>query len=470
MRFKHCIEEIKEEFYYFEEVLKATAHSSLNTEVVKEIWNGYCYTASHLEVELSDKCVFSVGKVPVPDLDGYSYAIEVSSEGIAISATDEQHLMYGFFDLLAYIEPVNLEVGKEKFRIPYLSVKDRPAIQNRMVHMCVFPETSEDFIRKFIKLCGVLKYNYLVVEFWGMLQFDCLKELGWNCALTKEQAGSFVKLANDLGMEVIPMLNHFGHASSCRVSSGKHVVLDQNPRLQSLFNSTGWVWNIQKQEVRELMRQARKELMELCGEGKYFHIGCDEAYGYENMSTEEVNLLLEYVREIADDLESYGRRPIMWGDMLLYNRYIGGDTYACCCHDEKTEQLLLNNMDKRIIIADWQYEVKNYPIATSVFFKEHGFDVLCCPWDRTTANISVATETIKNHSLMGIMHTTWHTLQEPFHGMPFAYYAAVLSWYQNVPHVAMELDTATILRKIHSADGDYEKTGFMPRQVSEFAG
>ena len=30
-------------------------------------------------------------------------------------------------------------------------------------------------------------------------------------------------------MEVIPMINHLGHASASRACYGRHVVLDQNP-------------------------------------------------------------------------------------------------------------------------------------------------------------------------------------------------------------------------------------------------
>jgi hypothetical protein len=47
---------------------------------------------------------------------------------------------------------------------------------------------------------------------------------------------------------------------------GKHVVLDQNPTLQTYFSEDGWCWDIRKPKVRELFRKIRSELIELCGD------------------------------------------------------------------------------------------------------------------------------------------------------------------------------------------------------------
>lgn len=472
MKTKSCTEETRIGSFHFGDTVRATANPCMNKEIIKELWKGHCYSASELEVTSTDEYVFLIGNVPVPELDGYSYAIEVSVEGIAIAAETEQNLLYGFFALLEYIDPVCLDHGKEHLKIPVLSVKDRPAVNNRMVHFCVFPETDMKFIQKFIRFCGVLKYNYLILEFWGMFRYDCLKELGWNSAFTKEQVRSFVRLANDLGIEVIPMFNHWGHASSGRVALGKHVVLDQNPRRQLLFESNGWVWNIEKPEVRALMKMIRKELIEVCGNGRFFHIGFDEAYGHESLNSDEADLLLDYIREITDDLATYGRRPIMWGDMLLHNRHnTNSQNFYCCnCSTELLEQQLLSKLDKRVVIADWQYNARKYPIETSLFFQKYGFDVLCCPWDESLENIQACAETVTKHALFGIMHTTWHTLQYGApRGIPCVYYAAVSGWYADAPAfscVNCALETAALLRKVQFADGNYESAGWTPHQTT----
>ncbi len=69
-------------------------------------------------------------------------------------------------------------------------------------------------------------------------------------------------MANELGIEIIPMFNHLGHASASRVMHGKHVVLDQNPKLQPLFSEDGWSWNLDNQNTVKLLRNIREELID----------------------------------------------------------------------------------------------------------------------------------------------------------------------------------------------------------------
>ena len=128
----------------------------------------------------------------------------------------------------------------------------------------------------------MLKYSHIVLEFWGMLKLDCMKELSWSIGYEKEQVRPILDEARAMGMQIIPMFNQWGHATACRLISGKHVVLDQNPALQTLFSPDGWSWDLENPEVRRLHRAIRTELCELCGEGDYFHLGCDEVYECED--------------------------------------------------------------------------------------------------------------------------------------------------------------------------------------------
>ena len=109
----------------------------------------------------------------------------------------------------------------------------------------------------------LLQYTHIIIEFWGMLKFDCMKELSWSHGFKKEQILPLIREANDLGLEIIPMFNHWGHASASRVMHGKHVVLDQDPSLYPLFTPDGWSWNIDNPNPLALLRQVRAELYEL---------------------------------------------------------------------------------------------------------------------------------------------------------------------------------------------------------------
>ena len=49
----------------------------------------------------------------------------------------------------------------------------------------------------------------------------------------------------------------------------------------------------------------------------------------------------------------------MWGDMLLNSEAAGvQEGYTCNCRNSKAAESLLTSLDKRLVIADWQYDVK----------------------------------------------------------------------------------------------------------------
>ena len=174
-------------FFGFGSHLKAVAASCLCKDVIKEIWNGFCFLSSDIEMTATEEPILLIGEAQPLPLDDYAYTIHVTQTGVALTAKDEQSLLHGYLMLLEHIEAVDSEQGLETFRIACGFIKDKPAIEKRMVHCCVFPETTVEFLEKFIRICGAMKYNYFILEFWGMLQFDCLKELGWEFALTKNQ-------------------------------------------------------------------------------------------------------------------------------------------------------------------------------------------------------------------------------------------------------------------------------------------
>ena len=294
----------------------AAAHSCLCSDIIREFWRGFTFTYSELDACPVDEYVFSLGNAEKLPLDGYTYSINITSEGVCIGAADESGLIQGFMTLLDRIKADDVDESS-RAAIECCAIKDSPVVGTRMAHLCLFPETELSDIQRFFRLCGALKYSHVVIEFWGMLKYDCMAELAWPNAYTKQQIRPLICEANELGLEIIPMFNHWGHASAGRVMHGKHVVLDQNPALQTYFSEDGWCWDISKPKVRALLRQIRAELMELCGPGSYFHIGCDEAYNFE-FTKDNMDMICDFLNEIGEDLRAHGRRVIAWGDMFLY--------------------------------------------------------------------------------------------------------------------------------------------------------
>ena len=444
--------------------INAIAHSCLNKNIIKEFWRNFTFQGSTLNISESNEFIFSIGNTKPLLIDDCDYSINVDPDGICICAENEKNLIRGFMTLLDRFHAIDHEETLA-VEIACCQIKDKPMIQNRMVHFCIFPETELWELQRFIRFCGALKYTHVVLEFWGMLKYDCMSELSWRHGFTKEQIKPIIQEANDLGLEIIPMFNHWGHASAGRVMQGKHVVLDQNPTLQTYFSDDGWCWDIRNPKVKKLLRQIREELIELCGKGDYFHIGCDEAYNFE-MTKENMDLICDYINGISEEMRLQNRRVIVWGDMFLYrhSHYNPNNKYACNAPTAEAEQYMLGLLSRELVIADWQYDAKQSPVETASVFAQADFDCLLCPWDQGAAQMNSVITTVKEQKLMGVLHTTWHTLSR---GTPYVTHAAIGSFDgvdACVPR-RIRTNTAALLRKVLPANGDYEKSGWSKIQV-----
>ncbi len=454
----------KEGRFVFSGNVTARASKIFDKDVIKEFWRGHTFRLSKLELDFSEELAFSVGNAHCPSLDGNDYAINVEENGFCVTADTEKNLMYGFITLLDLIKA---DEDGERIYIECQEIKESPVIKNRMVHYCIFPDTELWELEKFVRFCGALKYSHIILEFWGMLRYDFMRELSWGHAFSKADAARIIGEANTLGIEVIPMFNHWGHAAACRICHGKHVVLDQAPELQSYFSEDGWCWNYKSEKVRKLLKNIRTELIELCGNGEYFHVGCDEAYGFD-YSKESMDAMCGFLNGIAADLEVSGRKMIMWGDMCLCKNpeYTAGNRYSANCISKEKEDYMLAHIDKKIVMADWQYNAYNYPIETALVFKNAGFETLVCPWDQGPASTDTCLDTVKNHKLSGIMHTTWHTLSL---GTPYVARTAASCWDKSFSNThdfePFRSGSASIMRKVYFVNGDYRSAGWAKQEI-----
>lgn len=448
---------VNEGFFKIEKCVTAKAHSSIADSLVCEMWRGFTFRSSEISFDECEEYIFLIGNAKLLPLGEFDYTVNVTEGGIAVSAKNRDELMRALFTLFDRFELVD-DGGESVLRVGACEFYEKPAIKNRMVHFCVFPDTALWELQKFVRLAAALKYTHLVIEFWGMYKYACLDELSWPHAFKKEELAPIINEARVLGLEIIPMFNHWGHAAGCRSCHGKHVVLDQNPSLQYYFDASGWCWDIKSTRVRELLKKVRRELCELCGDGSYFHIGCDEADGFV-FTKENVDFLIDYLNEISADMKSLGRRVFVWGDMFISKEEGLGD-YICNAPSVEWAQYIRKNLSRDIIIADWQYDMAEVPMKSALVFKEDGFDVALCPWDRKASVTSATVKTVEDEGLFGVMHTTWHTLSRR---TPYVSLCARLAYDGAVYPAKISPDyekTAAILRKVFFVDGDYEKAGW----------
>ncbi len=450
------------------------AISSAVAERMKYLWHRFCCTASTLTIAVCEKDApgFTawLGQHNCPTALPEHYTIDVTDAGVLLSAANEKALLDSFTTLVQLICPVSLDVGEEAFYITTAHIEDKPAIAFRSVHLCIFPDSACSLIEKAIHMAGFLKFTHVVLEFWGTIAYTVCPELGWQGkAWDKAKVREVVSLVQSYGMEVIPMFNHIGHATASRSMAGRHVALNRNLRLAKYFEPDGWTWCSSSQKTRNLLAEIRGELMELCGCGSYFHIGADEAYSFgtcdvcRNKVPHE--LLAETINDITADLCRHGRRPIMWHDQLLEReRFAGFTNPVVASQSAKNTAAAIDLLDKRILIADWQYDYTAPDSPTAPYFAEKGFDTILCPWD-APKNFSALCSHAKRYGSYGVMITTWHHLQSFLPKFPTA---AACAWEKDTPPLGVHhTEVAALLRYLYDAAGNFALSGWYDDERTE---
>lgn len=441
--------------------MTATADPRMNCETVRNLFRGFTFRTCELTLCDGRANCFVIGDVAVPTCpDDAEFVICADARGAAVAAHDYAGLMRGYMTLLSHIDNINT-VGQ--LGIAPLYKKSHFALKNRMIHFCIFPETEYSLFRRYIRLAAFLGFTHAVLEFWGTLRLDCCPEFGWaDASWSREQVIDIIREMRELGIAPIPMINHLGHAPLSRGRTGKHVFLDQNPALYPHFMPDGWSWNTFNPATRKLLADARAELYDIFGEGEYFHAGLDESRMFSHVP-QLFDALPEYLGHLTHAIAAEGRRPMIWMDMLLPPEAFGAEKKQYhSIHTPEECRRVLDALHPSTVLVDWEYDITNAPIVTSLYLKDCGFDVMGAPWlnaKNGTAHIDTATDL----GLFGVMLTTWHTLTSDMMG--------ILSFARNFG--AIEPDwaagstyyTGSLLRKLTFEPLSYHQTGWANHQI-----
>ena len=451
-----------EQAFWLSKTLTARADAAMDANAVCRLFHGFSHQKCELAIERGTANCFVIGSPSLPALpEQAEYILHAEANGVCVLARDHAALMRGYFALLMKIE-------YDKQGALFIAPCTEPSgftVQNRMIHFCVFPETTLPFLHKMLRAIAALQFTHVVIEFWGMLRFDCCEALCWPHAFSKEQIRPILQELRALGVQPIPMFNHLGHAPACRLASGKHVVLDQDPSRYAWFTPDGWSWDVSNPEVLSLLRAVRGELCELFGEGDFFHLGLDESYMYTN-SPALFSTLPAYLSVLTREVTASGRRPMIWMDMFLPPEAYGEEGARFCSVKTPAEcREILASLAPETVLIDWQYDMKKAPIPTSLYFKDTGFDIMGAPWldrDNGAAHVQTAVE----HGLFGVMDTTWHTLPRDAGSiLTIARHmgAATAPWSR---FSGRREELATLLRKLSAEPVTYEQAGWMKHQVT----
>jgi hypothetical protein len=211
-------------------------------------------------------------------------------------------------------------------------------------------------IKPLLALLDQLKswgFNTVLAEYMDGFPFEGeLACLAGEDAMTKEEMKQFVEKAHALEIEIIPLLQCFGHSywilrhdEFVHLSEGYYVGMPENEihddagimRLCTLCPS--------KPDGKELYGKMVSQVMAMHPHSGHFHIGGDEirmnrdcpacSQALENATLE--HLITRHYVDCIDIVASNGVQPIMWCDVLL------------------AYQETMDALTGRVTVMDWDY-------------------------------------------------------------------------------------------------------------------
>jgi hypothetical protein len=179
--------------------------------------------------------------------------------------------------------------------------------------------------------------NAVLVEYEDVFPFQCV-EVAWDKAScwTPDTLRAFQAAAAENGVEIIPLQQCLAHLEYLfRWPAYRR--LSEDPAEAATVCPTN-------PEAVAVIASMLREVLEAHPDSRYVHLGMDEARSL--VTSERVRerggplvVFLEYLRGLCDIVESYGKTPIIWSDML--EDHFEADAFA-----EFTD---------RVILAPWDY-------------------------------------------------------------------------------------------------------------------
>lgn len=186
--------------------------------------------------------------------------------------------------------------------------------------------------------------NAVLVEYEDVFPFRCVelardRESRWS----RETLRAFQNAAAANGIEIIPLQQCLGHLEYLlRWSRYRH--LSEDPAEAATIAATD-------AEARELITAMLNEILEAHPQSTYVHLGMDEARALVTSPRVQerggpLPVFLDHLRHLCDLVESHGKTPIIWSDML----------------EDHFETGAFEGFADRVVLAPWDYTCGTRPM------------------------------------------------------------------------------------------------------------
>lgn len=333
------------------------------------------------------------------------YALAVSKTCIEISYREPA----GLRAAAATLRQLILQFG---WRLPCLKIRDWPNFSRRGVMLDISRgrvpklETLLDLAQKLADL----KINELQLYTEHTFAYRKYRSVwqSWG-ALTAKEIRILDACCRDLGIDLVPNQNSFGHLR----------YFLEHPKLKKLAEVPSPYEDASGEFVRRPTTLApnhpgtMKFLRELYHEllpnfsSKYFNVGCDETWDLGRGQSKKLcgrrgkgRVYLDFLKKIHREVSARGRTMMFWGDIIL--KY----------------PELIRHLPKNVIALDWGYEAGHPFGREAAKFARSRIPFYVCPgtatWqtligrhDNALANLRAAAVAGKKHRARGYLVCDW---------------------------------------------------------------
>ncbi len=227
-------------------------------------------------------------------------------------------------------------------------------------------------------------------------------------ALTPEEARALAEYGEKRGVEIIPIVESFGHTHYITAVPRYAHLADRPPGGRGNFDGVIPV----APETLRLMHDLYQEAAAIFP-GRYFHGGCDEvSWGGSELSRKALEtrtraeIWAGYLNSLDEIAQGAGKEFIVWGDYVLHK-----------------EPQILPLLSKNIVVMDWQYSVTDpQPLEQAARrVMAHGLRaigapaIISCRWGpragadalRNLAAYADAYRSIADARALGVIVTNW---------------------------------------------------------------
>ena len=246
------------------------------------------------------------------------YRIQVSPHALSLAAGDLRGMIYGIFSLKQWI-------SSELDSLPCGELSDWPDLAVRAYHLDFKGSMwKQDVLLDRVKALAELKVNMLVVEYEDKFPYASHSGLVSPDALTKAELGEFLGLAKNLGLEVVPLLQCFGHVEYILKQPAYAALGEDFEAGLAPHHLPSSQFCPLKNEAKALFEDLATELLAAHPDTLWFHIGADEARDLgrcpdcaaaERQEGRE-ELYLNVLRRACAFLEKGGKEAMVWDDMF----------------------------------------------------------------------------------------------------------------------------------------------------------